>query len=94
MECEMPEVRRPARSTLSRAERTRRAILDLIIRTRAMTADEIADRLDLPILYVRPRVSELVTRGDLVPSGLSGRNASGKCAKKWQVVNARKDVAA
>ena len=94
MRLDAPEVQRPVRSALSRAERTRREIIDLIAGTRPMTADEIADRLDLSILYVRPRVSELVTRGDLAPSGLSGRNASGKCAKKWRVVNVEKDVAA
>ena len=94
MQLDTPELRPPVRSALSRAERTRRAIIDLITGTRPMTADEVANRLDLPILYVRPRVSELVTRGDLVPSGLSGRNASGKCAKRWQAVKLKKDVVA
>jgi len=70
---------------LPRAERVRRAILALIAATRSMTADEVASRLDLPILYVRPRVSELVTRGDLIATGRFGRNASGKVARKWKV---------
>jgi len=95
MNIETSETQTPTPSAvLTRAERTRREIIDLIASTRPMTADEIADRLDLPILYVRPRVSELVTRGELVPSGLSGRNASGKSAKKWLAVNVKKEVAA
>jgi predicted ArsR family transcriptional regulator len=66
-------------------DRVHRAILDLIANVRPMTADEIADRLELSILYIRPRVSELVELGKLAPSGLCGRNASGKRAKKWKV---------
>lgn len=70
----------------SKAERTRREILALIAAGRPMTADELADRLDLSILYVRPRVSELVTRGDLEASGARGCNASGRPAAKWKLV--------
>jgi predicted ArsR family transcriptional regulator len=84
---EIPQRRAPRSVALSKAERTRRAILDLVLGSRPMTADELADRLDLSILYVRPRVSELVTRGDLASSGQRGRNASGKRATKWMVVN-------
>jgi hypothetical protein len=83
----------PRQPAFSRAERTRRDILALISDTRPLTADEVASRLDLSILYVRPRVSELVARGDLIASGRCGRNASGKPAKKWRVT-VKKDVAA
>lgn len=75
----------PRSPALSRSERTRRDILALIADAQPMTADEVADRLDLSILYVRPRVSELVARGDLISSGISGQNVSGKTAKKWRV---------
>lgn len=67
----------------SRAERTRRAILDLLNHESGLTADTLAERLDLSILYVRPRVSELATQQRIVPSGERGRNASGKLAHKW-----------
>ena len=85
---EIPQTRVMRGPALSKAERTRREVLDLIVGSRPMTADELADRLDLSILYVRPRVSELVTRGDLVSSGQRGRNASGKQATKWMVASA------
>jgi predicted ArsR family transcriptional regulator len=68
----------------SKAERTRRAIIDLLTQESALTADALAERLDLSILYVRPRVSELATRQRIVPSGERGRNASGKLAHKWR----------
>ena len=67
----------------SKAERTRQAILDLLDREPALTADALAERLDLSILYVRPRVSELVSQQRVVPSGERARNASGKLANKW-----------
>jgi predicted ArsR family transcriptional regulator len=68
----------------SKAERTRQAILHLLGRRRALTADALAERLDLSILYVRPRVSELATQQRITPSGKRGRNASGKLAHKWR----------
>ena len=67
----------------SKAELTRRAILDLLAEGPALTADALADQLALSILYVRPRVSELVKQCHLIPSGERGRNASGKLAHKW-----------
>ena len=71
------------KATPSRAIRTRRAILALLYRGPAMTADAIADRLDLSILYVRPRVSELAKEELIYPSGERDRNASGRLANKW-----------
>jgi len=67
----------------SKAENTRRAIVELLSRGPALTADALAERLDLSILYVRPRVSELVRQARLVSSGERGLNASGRMANKW-----------
>jgi predicted ArsR family transcriptional regulator len=72
-------------TTHSKSEQTRRAIIDLLARGPALTADTLAERLDLSILYVRPRVSELVKQARIVASGDRGLNASGKLARKWQV---------
>jgi len=72
-------------ATRSKAERTRCAIINLLARGPALTADALADRLDLSILYVRPRVSELVKQARIVASGDRGLNASGKSAQKWMV---------
>ena len=68
----------------SKAERTRCAILELLAKGPALTADALADRLALSILYVRPRVSELVKQSRIVASGDRGMNASGKFARKWR----------
>jgi predicted ArsR family transcriptional regulator len=69
--------------TESRVKRTRLAILDLL-RRGPLTADALAERLDLPILYVRPRVSELVSQERIVASGERAPNASGRLAHKWK----------
>ena len=71
------------RATASRAEQCRRAVLWLLAHARPMTADELAVHLDLSILYVRPRVSELVRSGRLCASNQRGTNTSGKPANKW-----------
>lgn len=47
------------------------------------TADEIAARLDLDRLYVRPRVSELKTLGRIVDTGERRRNNGGRFATVW-----------
>jgi hypothetical protein len=60
--------------------------MELLAKGPALTADALADRLDLSILYVRPRVSELVKKSKIVASGEVGLNASGRFARKWMVV--------
>lgn len=47
------------------------------------TADEAALRLDLNILAVRPRVSELFKSRRIFPTGKARLNASGKRALVW-----------
>jgi predicted ArsR family transcriptional regulator len=69
--------------TESKVKRTRLAILDLLSRG-PLTADALAERLDLPILYVRPRVSELVQKARIIRSGERAPNASGRLAHKWK----------
>jgi predicted ArsR family transcriptional regulator len=71
--------------TPTRAERTRNKIVSLLRKGRPLTADDLAERLDLSILYVRPRVSELVKQARIVASGDRGLNASGRFANKWMV---------
>ena len=48
-----------------------------------MTADEIADRLGLSVLSVRPRCSEMLNLGRIKPTGERRRNRSGKSASVW-----------
>lgn len=53
---------------------------------RALTADEIAVRLNRSILSVRPRVAELHKLGLIEPATQRGRNESGMSAHCWQAV--------
>ena len=49
------------------------------------TPDEVAERLGLSILSVRPRISELARMGRIRDTGQRRRNRSGKRAKVWQI---------
>jgi len=53
----------------------------------SQTADEVADHLDLSILTVRPRFSELRLVGEIKDSGVRRSNKSGKMAKVWKLAN-------
>lgn len=50
------------------------------------TADEIAARLDLSILAVRPRLTELMKLGRIEESGERRANKSGKKATVWRAL--------
>lgn len=50
------------------------------------TADEVAERLNLSVLSVRPRVCELSALGKLRDSGERRKNPSGRSAIVWQAV--------
>jgi hypothetical protein len=49
------------------------------------TADEIAAYLNLSILSIRPRVSELNRTGEIEQTGARRRNASGMTATVWRI---------
>lgn len=51
------------------------------------TADEVAGKLGLSILSVRPRFSELAASGRLIDTGDRRSNSSGKMAKVWKIIN-------
>ena len=50
------------------------------------TADEVAARLNLSVLSVRPRVCELSAMGKIRDSGERRKNASGRSATVWRAV--------
>lgn len=60
-------------------------ILNLLTPALAVTADEAADLLHLPILTVRPRFSELAADGKVRDTGRRRKNESGKSAIVWQL---------
>ena len=51
-----------------------------------LTADEIATTLDLSVLSVRPRVSELRRNGRIEPTGIRRTNQSGMSATVWKLI--------
>lgn len=50
----------------------------------ALTADQIALKLERSVLSIRPRVSELSAAGKIRPVKERGRNQSGMTATKWR----------
>jgi hypothetical protein len=50
-----------------------------------LTADEIAKALNLSVLSVRPRVSELHRNGEIEQTGARRKNESGMTATVWRV---------
>lgn len=64
----------------------RELVLAVLQRQPALTADEIAERLGVSVLSVRPRVSELHTAGKIAPTGERRLNMSGMAARVWRLV--------
>lgn len=60
--------------------------LAVVERSNGLTADEVAGRLGLSILSVRPRLTELSRLGKVRDSGDRRRNASGRRAIVWAAV--------
>lgn len=48
-----------------------------------LTADELAERVDLPRWTMQPRTTELRLKGLVVDSGMRRRNCTGKAARVW-----------
>lgn len=56
-----------------------------LIRESPATSDEIAQKLNLPIVSVRPRISELHALGQIEPSSERRRTIYGKTAVVWKI---------
>ena len=69
------------------APQLRARCLAVLERSNGLTADEVAGRLGLSILSVRPRLSELARLGKARDSGARRRNVSGKRAIVWAAVH-------
>lgn len=68
------------------APQLRGRALAIVERSNGMTADEVAGKLGLSILSIRPRLSELARLGKVRDSGQRRPNASGKNAIVWAPV--------
>lgn len=65
------------------APQMRARALAVLERSRGLTADEVAGKLGLSILSIRPRVTELSRLGKVRDSGTRRPNASGRNAIVW-----------
>lgn len=65
----------------------RRSVVEELRRQPDQTADEIAGRLGISFLSIRPRCSELRANGVIAPSG-RGLSSTGSPANKWRLVAA------
>ena len=82
---ELDTSRKAAESMADSAPRLRLQVLDLVRRTPGgLTPDEAADRLQLSVLSVRPRFTELSATGQIEDTGQRRKNASGRSAKVWR----------
>lgn len=76
--------REAAESMTGCAALLRRRCLDALKNHGPATADEVAARLDLSVLSVRPRFSELLRDYRIADTGTRRANASGRSAKVWR----------
>lgn len=76
-----------AEETADKAPVIRARCLKVLEHSNGLTADEVAGRLGLSILSVRPRITELARDGKVRDSGDRRHNASGKRAIVWAPVN-------
>jgi predicted ArsR family transcriptional regulator len=75
-----------AKAMTGKAAKMREAVLAQIAQyPGGATADEIARDLNLSVLSVRPRVSELYRNGEIEQTGGRRKNESGMTATVWRV---------
>lgn len=75
-----------AKAITSKAAKMRATVLAQIAQyPGGATADEIAKDLDLSVLSVRPRVSELKRNGEIEQTGARRKNESGMTATVWRI---------
>ena len=76
-----------AKAITGSANKMRAAVLAQIAQyPSGATADEVAKDLNLSVLSVRPRVSELNRNGEIEQTGARRHNASGMTATVWRLV--------
>ncbi|WP_294390347.1 hypothetical protein [uncultured Sphingomonas sp.] len=69
-----------------KAQILRHMALDVLERSNGLTADQVAARLGMSILSIRPRITELSRMGKVRDTGERRRNASGKNAIVWAAI--------
>jgi len=65
------------------ASSLRMKALQVIYQSNGLTADEVAEKMGVSILSIRPRITELKRLGLIEESGVRRENRSGKKAAVW-----------
>jgi predicted transcriptional regulator len=74
----------PSGLSIARAKSALESVFDVIAGASVgMTADEVAEKLSITVLTVRPRVSELFKAGRITKTGVKRPNESGLEAHVW-----------
>lgn len=76
-----------AEAVAPRSKLLRARALDVLERSNGLTADEVAGRLGLSILSIRPRITELARLHKVRDTGDRRRNNSGRRAIVWAAIN-------
>lgn len=71
-------------SMTGHTETYRKAVLKALIDHGPMTADEIGARLNVSILTIRPRTTELKDAGKIIDTGQRRKTPSGRPSIVWQ----------
>lgn len=80
-----PTTSREAAESMVKTAPRLRDLCRQALRQGPATADEIAGRLDMSILAVRPRITELYHAGLIAETGERRPNGSGRNAKVWRL---------
>jgi predicted ArsR family transcriptional regulator len=67
-----------------KVDTVRKKVLNCFTQHENLTADEVAQKLQIDRLTIRPRVSELVSMGKLTDTGDRRANSSGRNATVWR----------
>lgn len=78
-----PTTSREAAVEIAPRTETLRDMAYQVLKAKAMSADEVAEWLEVDRLSVRPRISELVELGRVFDTGMRSTNRSGRKAIIW-----------
>jgi len=67
------------------ASTLRAKALQVIASSQGLTADEVAEKMNMSVLSIRPRVTELKRMGRIEETGVTRKNQSGRNAAVYRI---------